>query len=580
MSEETNRQVQAQENGSSIPPIDAQEVSSVADKLYDWLGSFWSSIYEDRDFVRYVQGARALRVAQLYLDVLEAAKLLDRSDAPVFHRERWFPIIVRKSSRNTADSTILKLGTKSEAVLGDQNPEDSNGEADEGSIYPPGTYYTLGGKKISFKDMVVYPLDGSIKDVMTCIVDNIAEPNVFLRAGTDYAVLDGAIALKAEYDPFSGESAFPVFNVDLEGGGQDQESVLWACDTLVDKDYIRGHLGYAIGLPTESSDGFKRIVNSVWNSVADGATPKAIQALIAAICDVPTVKNDSETVETILLLDDGGYKIITDKEVYTLPKYSQLHPSVHAGTTLHMFDLLDDSIRVYPYVTDVDKISGYTEFSDKFRDDVSAIDMPPALFRVSLDDGFSVGWNKRSIVCHGFDANGNPKLGFRLDGSESDNELFWEDVWSTYEKLGTSIESCFEGYISDTMYAKGKTCGSIVPIKFFLRQLIGANTLVITVRTDVVGDNAPLYDPKFFKTVRECIPSYVRLFFIEHESVGLDDSDEESVDLAESDDEENEYAYEESFDCARLDAKRGFRSRDTTNAKWVAKCKDSYDEID
>lgn len=570
---EINRHFEVPENQSSTPMVDTDSISSVAQKLYSWLGSFWSVVYEDRSFIRYVQGARALRIAQLYLDVLEGAMLVDRSNAPVFHRERWYPIIVRKSGRNVGSKTMLKLGSKDEAVLGTQLSE----------LYPDGTKFKLGGKNVSFKDMVVYQLDPSVKNVATCIVDNIAEPKTILHSGTDYAVLDGSIALRSEFDPFGPDSTFATFEIVADNPkDNDVESVMWACDTMIDKDYVYGHLGYAIGLPTGSTDGFKRIVNAVWNTVADGATPRLVQALVAAICDVPTIKNEMETVETILKTDDDGYQVITDKEVYTLPKYSQLHPKVHAGTLMHRFDLVDDSIRVYPYVMDVDRIDGYTEFGDKFESDVPAIDLPPALFRTSVEDGFSVGWAKKPIICYGFDKNDNPKLGFRLDGSDEDNESFWEDTWAVYEEAGKSIESCFEGCIYDKVYAKGKTCGSIVPIRFFLRQLIGANTLVITVRTDVVGDDAPLYDPKFFRTVRECIPSYVRLFFIEHESIGVD-SNEDSEYLDDSEEEEEEYAYEESFDDARLNARSGFRGRDrVTSAKWVARCrdKDSYDDID
>lgn len=570
---EVNSHCSVRDAGSSEPSVPPEAISSVAQKMYSWLGSFWSSVYEDRAFVRYVQGARALRVAQLYLDIIEAASLVDRENAPVFHRERWYPIVVRRSGRNVGSSTMLRLGDANEAVLGEQTSR----------IYPDGTVFRLGGKDVSFRDMVVYRLDPSIKNVATCIVDNIAEPKTILHSGTDYAVLDGAIALRAKFDPFGEGSTFATFEVVADDpDDNDVESVMWACDALVDKDYVYGHLGYAMGLPTGSTEGFKRIVNAVWNTVADGATPRLLQALVAAICDVPTVRNEVETVETILKTDDGGYQVITDKEVYTLPKYSGLHPKVHAGTTLHMFDLVDDSIRVYPYVTDVDRISGYTEFSDKFESDVPAIDLPPALFRTSVEDGFSVGWGKRAIVCHGFDANGNPKLGFRLDGSDEDNDLFWDDVWAEYERLGKSIESCFEDCIRDKVYEKGKTCGSIVPIRFFLRQLIGANTLVVTVRTDVVGDGAPLYDPKFFQTVRECVPSYIRLFFIEHESVGSG-PEGDMDDLSRSSDEEEEYAYGESFDDARLGANRGFRARDrVSSAKWVAKCsdRDFYDDID
>ena len=572
-----NSRVETPENRSSTPSVPPEAGSSMAITLFKWLGSFWRNIYEDENFAKNIQGARAIRAAQLYLDILEASGLKDRTNSPVFHRERWYPIIVRKSSRNTSASTALKLGSKDEARLGDQNPGD-----DESNIYPKGTVFRLGGREYSFKDIVVYPVSSDVKKLPACIVDNIAEPKVVLHSNTDFLLMDGVLAMSSRFDPFRDDSPFPKFELDPvdPDGPVDFETVLWASDAMFDKDLVYGHLGYAIGLPTESTDLYKRVVNAVWNTVSDGAAPRMLKALLAAICGVPTVRNEKEKVERVLRLKDG-IQVVTDMEVYTLNPESELRPSVKPGAVLEMFDTLESSVKIYPYVTDTNKLQGYTEFADRFESDVPVIDLPPAFFRSGVDDGFSVGWDERDIVCHGFDKNGNPRLSFRLEGSEMDNDVFWGDVWSTYEEMGTSMESCFDGYLDDTLYADGKTVGRISPIKFFLRHLVGANTLIITIRTDTIADDAPLYDPKFFATVRECIPSYVRLFFIEHESVRPTEGDGYEYDMEDdSSEEEDVYASEESFDEARLTGKRGFRAKDAVNARFVAKCRDDYDDID
>lgn len=572
-----NERVETPELGSSTPSVPPESGSVIANTLFKWLGSFWSDIYEDDGFAKSLQSARSLRAAQLYLDILEAANLKDRSNAPVFHRERWYPIVVRRSWRNTSKSTALKLGSKEDAKLGDQNPND-----EKDRVYPKGTVFRLGGKEYSFKDIVVYPVSTDIKKIPSCIVDNIAAPKVVLHSNTDFLLMDGALALVSKYDPFGDGSPFPKFELDPDDpdGPVDYETVLWASDALFDKDLVYGHLGYAIGLPTESTELYKRVVNAVWNTVSDGAAPRMLKALLAAICGVPTIRNEKERVEQILRLKDR-IQVVTDKEVYTLNPEAELRPSVKPGSVLGMFDTIESSVKVYPYVTDTSKMEGYTEFADKFESDVPVLDLPPAFFRSDVEDGFSVGWDERDIVCHGFDKNGNPKLSFQLEGSELDNDIFWGDVWSTYEDLGVSMESCFDGYLDDTLYADGKTVGRISPIKFFLRHLVGANTLIITIRTDTIADDAPLYDPKFFATVRECIPSYVRLFFIEHESVRSTKEDGYEYDMEDaSSEEEDVYAFEESFDEARLTGKRGFRAKDAVNARFVAKCRDDYDDID
>ena len=77
------------------------------DTLYSWLGSLWRSVHMGDGMVRGLQKARGIRLAQLYLDILEAAKLQDRNGMPVFHRELWHPIVLRSSERDTAQENML-----------------------------------------------------------------------------------------------------------------------------------------------------------------------------------------------------------------------------------------------------------------------------------------------------------------------------------------------------------------------------------------------------------------------------------------------------------------------------------------
>ena len=220
--------------GNSIPADYSPDSAKNAQTLFEWLGSFWSEIYEDPEFIENLQGARALRAAQLYLDLLENLKLQDRENAPIFHRERWHPIIIRKSQRNTGSKNMIKLVDDGTVVLGKQTHE----------IYPEGTEISLGSKEANYKNMVVYPLDTEslkLKDVMTCISNNIADASVILGKGTDFVILDGAIAISENKDPFTGEdntkwSKFEIIADDPSKN--DEEVVLWACDAMFDKDFI------------------------------------------------------------------------------------------------------------------------------------------------------------------------------------------------------------------------------------------------------------------------------------------------------------------------------------------------------
>ena len=253
---ELNRTDIASESRSSLPADLTSERAENALELLSWLGSFWTAVYKDPDFIEYMQDARALRIAQLYLDLLENLKLEDRENIPVFHRERWHPIVLRKSQAGTGSKDMLKLVDKEKDRSGIRLGDDQKDE-----VYPNPTMFTLGGEKIDLNDMVVYPLSGDsgvLKTVLTCICNNIAKASVVLGKGSDFTILPGAIAISKKCDPFIGETAdeFPKFEI-LEDDPEDndEEVVLWACDTMFDKDFVYKSIGYAMAYPRRETTG-------------------------------------------------------------------------------------------------------------------------------------------------------------------------------------------------------------------------------------------------------------------------------------------------------------------------------------
>lgn len=687
---EINRTRVPQESASSYPASSSFVSARNAELLTQWLGSFWSEVYEDPDFIADLQNARALRIAQLYLDLLENLKLEDRTNAPVFHRERWHPIIIRKSQRNIGSKGMFKLADDGTVVLGPQTHE----------VYPDGTVVTLGGRRVNYRDMVVYPFDAGseeLKGTLSCIANNIADASVVLGNGTNFTILDGAIAIAEDQDPFTGVNAdkWPKFEIaeetpagtkatgaikiivgspanhhtaegtrfhtadgayfvttkdvtasmvphgsdiqmrpgsvgywytvpavaeaygsesqipagtelipvaEQEGvfwsaeaaepftGGVygDTETVLWVCDALFDRNFIYTALGYAMRLPTGSSEVYKRVVNATWNITASGATPLLVRSLMAAICGVPTVREDGEVVESVI--NDGGRMCVaTDRNTYLLPSNARLRRNVRRGKALRRFDTLDRAIRVYACTTEPEKIPAYSDFVDDFEElkaDVPALDLPPAMFHTSVERGFSVAWAEEDVVCAGIDANGNPMLRFSLDGEPEDEDAFWHDTWLRYEKAGVSMETCLDGVEHDTIFTPGKVCARISPMLFFMRNLVGANTLIITVCTDTVADDAPLYDPKFFNVLRDAVPAYVRLYVIEHQSTPEDLYDTEQHDTwrpgdTREYDEADMAAYDSCGDeVSYRGRKAGARWYDRVDTKWIASCRGYYEDND
>jgi hypothetical protein len=548
--------------------LDNDRIKQMSAQLFSWMRTFWTTLYKDKDFVKYLQGSRALRAAQLYLDLLEAVQLLDHAKAPVFHRERWHPIIVRKSKRYTGDVTTIKLGPRGSAVLADNETGQPEG------VYREGQKLIVGpGNK--FDGLVTYGLDDDIVSVVSCIVDSVADPKVVLSNGSDFKIVGRSIVIRDELDPFSEGSGFATFEVpESPDCAADEEAVMWACDTLIDKDFVFKYSGYAVGLRTESSEACSRIVRAVWDATTDGLSLQHLKDVIAAMLCVPQVLDDKERIDGIYEAD-GRTKIITDKNVYMLgPSVGNddLRSAVKTGNTLYKGDLFDRSVRIYPFVRRLDDVNVLTEYdAETFKKDVTSLEIPAALVRDGNGPGFYVGWDEVDIMCDGFDKNGNPKLSFDLGLDDYDDVRYWSSVWDYFEKSGKSMASCFKSIDSDNI-VEGSACGKVSPLEFFLEYVVGANTLIVVVDTDKVADDSPLFDPNFFNALKKLVPDHVRLYFIEHGSVVNDDYFGDIDGATEDEAESSVFAGEYDDDM--------YDSDDTVDSRWTRRCKHRDDSDD
>ena len=543
---------------NAIVTLPDNYVSDNANTLFSWMGSFWRNLHTGTDFVKGLQNVRAIRLAQFYLDLIESLKLQDRNGAPVFHRELWRPVIIRKSGRNTAQENTLKLG-KDGIVAGPQP---------EGSIYGPGTNLEL-GKLGAFADYVTYPVseaDGEIKSISSTITDNIINPTVALESGVDFVFRDGTLIFPKANDPFGADTPFDVYDVvsDDAAGETDVETVLWVSDALVDKDYISDHMSYALGADAPSSDIVKRIVNAAWDSLNCGLTPQLLRTLLGAMLNIPVIQEASEIVQSIALTDESRV-VKTDFHTYQVSLKAKLRSSVVSGAILERGELLDQSVKIYPFLTDLDvnHLDAITEYAEILKLDVPVIDIPPTLIRTQTTHGLYVNWNQvfvKQDVDDPVDANGNPHLYFDVYGTDADTSAFWEDIWTRAEKANISLEK----YL-------GKVGDPVIPAEFFLKNMVGPNTLIITVDRNQIDDLSMMRNPMFFDMLINAVPSSIRLFFIEHLEIEAED---DTADLGTAMDEAQDYAAvdaEDEVDYARIPGLKGHGPSydDTVSARFV-----------
>lgn len=604
---------QTESERNSIVQIPDGFASKCGNTLYSWLGTLWRGQHMGDEMVRGLQSSRGIILAQMYLDAIEALKLQDRNGAPVFHRELWHPIVIRLKQRDKSPENVVSLGGDDKNI----------GPQPEGSAYGEGTEFKI-GEMAGYENLVAYPVDADIAGGALSIVDNIVNPTVVLERGSGYEIRNGAIIFQKENDPMADGSPFERFDVPIANlenpEDHDIEAVLWASDVLIDKNYVSYHLSYALGANAPSSDVVKRIVNSAWSSVASGLTQELVRTLMAAMLNVPVIQNEQETVIDITQdVDDEGRRICTlvrtDKGDYRISPKARLRAKIKSGAVLTRGELLDESVRIYPFLNnvttqevvvrpEVDRYSdwvidldglpeggyyvdastihhsgeeweatvrdptgdffqfysepGYdsadalevkfysdliddayfsitrrvihedpiyrvdadagTDFSVPLTMDIPSVTVPSSMIRARTEYGVYAMWDLTEIKR---DPKG--RLYFDIGGQESDVKAFWEDIWAKADEMGTDLASIL-----------GPVGTKISPAAFFLRNLVGANTLFVVVDMAQVDDASMMRNPMFFDMLTAVVPSAIRLFLVEHGEVGEDVMDMGTANERES----------------------------------------------
>ena len=497
---------QTENERNSIVQIPEKFAENAGNTLYSWLGSLWRSIHKGDDMVRGLQQARGVRLAQLYVNILEAAKLQDRNGAPVFHRELWHPIVIRRSQRNKSQENLLEIGG-TEKVIGPQP---------EGSLYGKGVEFKI-GKMANFEKYVTYPVDAEIVGGALSIVDNIIKPAVSMTGEEDYYIRNNTIIFPIENDPLADDSAFErddlpnIIENDDGTLGADVEAVLWASDVLIDKDYIADHLSYVLGANSPSSDVVKRILNAAWSSTTEGLTKELVQTFLAAMLNVPVIQGERETVIDITneYDEDDEWKetpiaqiVTTDKQNYRVSPKATLRKNVRQGKTLSRGSLLDETIRIYTNLN----ADLSTNYSVPLSQDLPSITIPRTILRARTEYGVYAMWGTSTVKKYGSDEN---HLYFDIGGNSGDVMAFWEDIWEKSDADGTKMSKIL-----------GEEGTEICPAEFFLKHLVGANTMFVVIDNSQADDTSMMRNPMFFDMLSDVVPSAMRLFLVEHSSVG------------------------------------------------------------
>ena len=347
------------------------------EQILRMLGGFWNDTYQGADLLAETLQARSTLTKQTFERLQEAIDCRSRLDIPVFRKEYWRSLTLKRSVANSFPDLY-----------------------GENVLYNSGTQY--GKRSVPFP--FVYPIDAELFDCKL-VSNRITSPSVNLVNGLDFVIDKDRSIIIIDQNPFDNE-LFQKTVSDI-----DEEVTLWLYKPSIDRQYVYQHFGYVINLWAKSSQEYKNFLNDIYDSMVSGTSVGRTLDAITKTTGVPLAKGN-ETVEFIGT-DNHNLLVLTDKHVYKFVKTANALVSV--GDHLKPDQAITDSLMYY-------------EFNrGQVPTDVNGVSLPKDLLPGKYVGELGFG-NKPESVVLDYDLEGRAKVSFVIGGHPFDVEDFWNEV--------------------------------------------------------------------------------------------------------------------------------------------------------
>tara|TARA_R110002051_G_scaffold61354_1_gene112421 strand:+ start:33937 stop:35496 length:1560 start_codon:yes stop_codon:yes gene_type:complete len=416
------------------------------DKLLGLLGSFWATTYQGSDLLQDLSSATARMAQQTHLQLLELVASISRFNVPVFHQDNWYPLTVLESEVNTDEGLIAKYTTPS------------------ANVYDPTTLLSYGELPSQVFFSVARPTD--LHDVKM-IFDRVAAPTAEFIAGIDYWLQDSVITFRE--NPFDNSSIAKADILDTTGAITDRQITLWLYRGQWDWKLVYEQFGYALRLQLESSEGYKTVVNAVFDAFAEGTSIRTQQLTLASAFGVPLAREAEETVETIAS-DADKLNIITDKHVYQYPLGTTA--TVAVGDKIAAGDPLTDLFQVF-------ELNRGTAISSA---DITALTVGSGVLAWGFWGDITFDNSTVATVVEP-DVAGYTKISWDLGGFPFDIVKFWEDVHASGVAANETLAMLLDvrpNPVGQPTAASLPT--TINPLQFLTDNILRNNAYVVKVK--------------------------------------------------------------------------------------------------
>lgn len=474
---------------SNLPALD-QPSGIPGKRLFEFLGYFWKRIFKDSAVIRADLSATGIGVAQYYLNYIEWLNSVSVHDIPVFHRELWNPVVIKKSQKNTGAGAVLKYGDGS-----------YYGPQPYGEKFQAGAEFEYGGFG-QFSHITTYPYDGDVTEITGFICDTPVNPATVFLSGKDFVLRDGTLLFLS--DPFENDNFARRQILDAAGDPVDEEIILWASNTLFDYENLRRNFGdfFEINIPT--SNFYQKLLAQLWDTCRQGSGFSVLEALLATMGGIPFVLSAEETVQIITnRADTGELQIITDKNVYTYPAESEA--VVVVGDIVTSGQILTDGIEIL----DLSKSGKWWLTEDIITLGEGIIDMADFSAELFAKNEFA------PVRTTGPDGDGHYAAEIKIYGNSEDVELFWTKVRAREAAAGV--------YLAEALGVTTETTKLINPMDFFFENFFSNNSCMVRVKTN------RMYYPGYFNSLyswfKRLTPSHVNIFLFIQQDIATETYD-------------------------------------------------------
>jgi len=417
----------------------------VAEKVVALTGGYWTEIYEGRDQIQDLVGARTT----LWKDALNVWKEAELSKSRLaissFKSKSWmyYPIL------------------KSEGIA-------NRGFYEGGASYGASTITY--GEAIGFS----WKLPAGVASVSQ-IYNRISYPSASLFEGVDFSLNTSTNRLVFNSDPFLNIN-FASRDKLNSSGAQDRELAMWMHLPKMDQKSVQQIYGLPIGIDGRSGEAYKGLVNAVYDCLILGMSSGRLSRLLGHALEVP-IASSTEIVETI---NSSVRKVVvTNKKVYFISPKAD--PAVSAGDTVSEGQSLSNALVIRELRRGSDLL------------DVKAITLGKGFTNNQFS--YDLTFINENLPVDVSDNEGVTDLKFKVSGHPFDVDRFWELVHSNGVRQGKTIAMGLDLRADKVGSPYKESLPSVInPLQFLIDEMIPGGLTLVTIKSEAVPSGIPRLD--------------------------------------------------------------------------------------